>query len=112
MASINLLERKKPNFKPKLFLPIFSKETTSQNRFSKDHLSTSIPKPPTKTLSRQCFKCLGFGHTANCPTKRTMMVKWGVVVSAIVPNPLGLALLPLQNTQVKKSVKYHMKVIC
>jgi len=44
--------------------------------------STSTPKSPTKISSRKCFKCLGFGHiVSNCPSKRNMMVKEGVVMS-------------------------------
>jgi len=44
--------------------------------------STSIPKSSTKTSSRKCFKCLGFGHiVSSCPSKRNMMVKEGVVMS-------------------------------
>jgi len=40
------------------------------------------PKSPTKTSSKKCFKCLGFGHIAvDFPTKNTMMVKGGQVVS-------------------------------
>ena len=55
-----------------------SKESTPQ----KEHPSPSRTKSPTKTSSTKCFKCLGFGHiVANCPTKRTMLVKGGIVVS-------------------------------
>jgi len=60
----------------KTFPSNFSKETTSLHRDSKDKPSTFTPKSPTKTSSTKCFNCLGFGHiAANCPTKRTMMVK-------------------------------------
>jgi len=38
----------------------FSKETTSHQKVSKHNPSTSIPKSPTKTSSKKCFKCLGF----------------------------------------------------
>jgi len=56
------------------------KDTTYNPRVSQP--STSTPKSPTKTSSQKCFKCLGFGYiAANCPSKRTMMVKWGVVMS-------------------------------
>jgi len=54
----------------------FLKESTYKPRDSKP--STSTPKSPTKTSSKKCFKCLGFGHIAvNCPTKRIMMVRGG-----------------------------------
>jgi len=60
----------------KTFPSNFSKKTTSHHRVSKDQPSTSTPKSPTKTSSRKYFKCLDFGRiAANCPTKRTMMVK-------------------------------------
>jgi len=66
----------------KTFPSNFPKETTSHHTISKDQPSTSTPKSSTKTSSRKCFKRLGFGHiTANCPSKRTMMVKGEVVVS-------------------------------
>ena len=58
----------------------FKKESTYKPRDSKP--SPSTPKSPTKTSSKKCFKCLGFGHiAANCPTKLTKMVKGGQVVS-------------------------------
>jgi len=58
----------------------FKKESTYKPRDSKP--STSNPQSPTKNSSKKCFKCLGFGHiAAHCPTKRTMMVKGGQVVS-------------------------------
>jgi len=66
----------------KSFPSNLSKQTTSHHRVSKDKPSTSTLKSPTKTSSTKCFKCLGFEHiTANCPTKRIMMVKWVVFVS-------------------------------
>jgi len=89
----------------------FSKETTPHHKESRDKPYTS--KLPTKTLSQKCFKCVGFGHiAANCPSKRTIMVKGGIVVVIIVPKHLELVPLPLQNPQVRTSVKYHVKVIC
>jgi len=58
----------------------FKKESTYKPKDSKPLPSTPIS--PTKTSSKICFKCLGFGHiAANCPTKRTMMVKGDQVVS-------------------------------
>jgi len=78
MAFITYLGRVKINFQNKIILP------------------TPLKNPPHKLLKIllllglnrqqkpqvQCFKCLGFGHiAANCPTKRTMMVKGGLVVS-------------------------------
>jgi len=58
----------------------FKKESTYKSKDSKP--SPSTPISPTKTSRKICFKCLGFGHiAANCPTKRTMMVKEGQVVS-------------------------------
>ena len=57
-----------------------STESTPQT--SKDNLSPCRTKLPTKTSNKKCFKCLGFGYIAlNCPSKRTMMVKWEIVVS-------------------------------
>jgi len=49
----------------------FSKETTSHHRVPKENPPTSTPKSPTKTSSRNIFKCLGFVHiVANCPKKK------------------------------------------
>ena len=57
-----------------------SKESTPKT--SKDNLSPPITKSPTKTSIKKCFKCLGFGHIViNCPNKRTMMVKGGIVAT-------------------------------
>jgi len=51
-----------------------SKEITTHQKVSKDHLFTFTTKSPTKTSNMKCFKCLGFGHiAANCPTKRTKL---------------------------------------
>ena len=59
---------------------IFVKESTSKSRVSQP--SPSLPKSPTKTSSKICFKCLGYGHIAsNCPSKHNMMVHEGVVMS-------------------------------
>ncbi|XP_068474863.1 uncharacterized protein [Phaseolus vulgaris] len=44
--------------------------------------STSRPKSPTKTSNKKCFKCLGYGHiAANFPSKRSMYMHDGIVVS-------------------------------
>jgi len=67
MAFTNHLGRVKPNFKTKILLPISQKKPPPRHKDPKDKLST--PKSPTKTSSRKCFKCLGFGHiAANCPS--------------------------------------------
>jgi len=59
-----------------IFPSNFVKESTYKPRGSKP--STSTPKSPTKTSSKKCFKCLGFGYlVTDCPTKQTMMVKGG-----------------------------------
>jgi len=72
--------KNKNKFPSKTFPSNFVKESTYNPRDFKP--STSTPKSPTKTSSKKCFKCLGFGHiAANCPTKQTMMVKGGQVVS-------------------------------
>jgi len=73
MASTTHLGKNKSSSTfPKFFL----KESTYKLSDSKP--STLTPKTPTKTLSKKCFKCLGFRHiAADCPTKRTMMVKGG-----------------------------------
>jgi len=75
------MEGLKQNFYKNFSFQSF-KEITSHHRVSKDKPSTSTPKSPTKISSTKCFKCLGFGNiVANCPTKRTMIVKGRVVVS-------------------------------
>jgi len=67
----------KNKIQTKFFSSNFSRETTSQNKVSKDKHSTL--ESPTKISSRKCFKCLGLRHEAvNCPTKRNMMVKGGL----------------------------------
>jgi len=38
----------------------FSKEITTHQKVSKENLSTSTTKSPTKTLNMRYFKCLGF----------------------------------------------------
>ena len=56
------------------------KESTFKTRESRP--SPSTPKSPTKTSSRKCFKCLGYGHIAsNSPSIRNMMMHDGVVLS-------------------------------
>ena len=66
--------------KKKSFSEYPSKDSTFKPIDSKP--STSTPKLPTKSSSKKCFKCLGFGHIAsNCPSKRNMMIQDGVVVS-------------------------------
>ena len=53
----------------KTFPSNFVKDATYNPRVSQP--SNSTPKSPTKTSSKKCFKCLGFGHiVANCPSKR------------------------------------------
>ena len=70
------LGRVKINFTIKIFLPIHLKNAPPQT--SKDNLSSSRTKSPTKISNKKCFKCLGFGHIiANCLNKRTLMVKGG-----------------------------------
>jgi len=64
----------------KSFSKIPSKVSTFKPRDSKP--STSTTKSPSKSSSKKCFKCLGYGHiAADCPTKCTMMVKGDQVVS-------------------------------
>ena len=66
--------------KTKSFSKYPSKDSTLKSRDSKP--STSTPTSPSKSSSKKYFKCLGYGHiVADCPTKRTMMVKGGQVVS-------------------------------
>jgi len=64
----------------KSFSKFPSKDSTFKPRDSKP--SPSTPKSPSKSSSKKCFKCLGYGHiAADCPTNRTMMIKEGEVVS-------------------------------
>ena len=78
MATTNHRGKKKSS--SKTFPSNFEKDSTYNPRHSKP--STSTPKSPTKISSKKCFKCLGFGHIAsNCPSKRNMIVKGGVVMS-------------------------------
>ena len=62
MTSTNLHARIKTKFLQKHFLPIFQKKPLLTIEFLKT--TTCTPKSPTKTSSRKCFKCLGFGHIA------------------------------------------------
>ena len=59
----------------------FSKQDNPSKEFTPQtskNPSPSRTKSPTKTSSAKCFKFSGFGHiAANCPNKRTMMVKGG-----------------------------------
>ena len=64
----------------KSFSTIPSKDSSFKPRDSKP--STSRPNSPTKTSNTKCFKCMGYGHiAANCPSKRSMYMHDGIVVS-------------------------------
>ena len=67
--------------KNKSFSKFPSKDSSSKAKDSRP--STSNHKSPTKSSSKKCFKCLGYGHiAANCPSKRNMMINVnGEVVS-------------------------------
>jgi len=93
----------------KTFPSSFVKDSTYNPRDSKP--STSTPKFPTKTSSQKCFKCLGFGHIAtNCHSKRTMMVKEGVVMS---DHSSQKSKSPTsQKAQVRKNMKFHARETC
>ena len=109
MAFTTYLGRIKNNF-PKQDNPFnASKESTPQT--SKDNHSPYRTKSPSKTSNKKCFNCLGFDHiAANCPSKRTMMVKGLIVVNdhsgqssrSNSPNP--------SKPLVKMNVRYLMKV--
>ena len=72
--------KNKNKYSSQTFSSNFEKDSSYNPRRCKP--STSTPKSPTKISSQKCFKCLGFGHIAtNCPSKRNMMVKVGVVMS-------------------------------
>jgi len=57
--------------------------STFPSNFKKESKhSHSTSKSLTKSSSKKCFKCLCYGHiAADCPTKRTMMVKGDQIVS-------------------------------
>ncbi|XP_068476897.1 uncharacterized protein [Phaseolus vulgaris] len=67
--------------KNKSFSKFPSKDSSSKAKDSRP--STYNHKSPTKSSSKKCFKCLGYGHiAANCPSKRNMMINVnGEVVS-------------------------------
>ncbi|XP_068497753.1 uncharacterized protein [Phaseolus vulgaris] len=68
--------------KNKSFSKFPSKDSTFKPRDSNSSTSIPTPKSPTKSSSKKCFKCLGYGHIAsNSPSKRNMYMHDGVVVS-------------------------------
>jgi len=55
-----------------------SKDTRFKPRESKPSTSSSAPKSPTKSSSKKCFKCLGYGHIAsNFPFKQICICVMG-----------------------------------
>ena len=60
----------------------FSKYPPKESSFQTRDSKPSTSKSPTKSSSKKCFKCLGYGHmAANCPSKRNIFIHDGVVFS-------------------------------
>ena len=82
----------------KYFSKFPSKDSSFKLKESKP--STSMPKSPTKSSSKKCFKCMGYGHiAANCPSKRTII-------------RIHLSILNILDHLVSMRVRVHLKEIC